>query len=61
MSNRFLDDFRRTIGDLVIDHHYRLFRDGAHRHGMEIHPESGGPHAVAIDAQQCLGFNDVPM
>jgi hypothetical protein len=60
-SNRFLNDFRRTFGDLAIDHHYRLFRDGAHRHGMLIHPESGGPHAVPIDAQQCLGFNDAPM
>ena len=61
MSNRFLNDFRRTMGDLAIDNHYRLFRDGAHRHGLLIHPESGGPHAVPIDAQQCLGFNDAPM
>lgn len=61
VSNRFLHDFRRTLGDLAIDHHYRLFRDGAHRHGLQIHPESGGPHAVPVDAQQCLGFNDVPM
>jgi hypothetical protein len=60
-SNRFLHDFRKTLGDLAIDNHYRLFRDGAHRHGLEIHPESGGPHAVPIDAQRCLGFNDVPM
>jgi len=60
-SNRFLYDFRRTIGDLAIDNHYRLFRDGAHKHGMLIHPESGGPHAVPIDAQQCLGYNDAPM
>jgi len=28
---------------------------------MLIHPESGGPHAVPIDAQQCLGFSDAPM
>lgn len=56
-----LHDFRRTLGDLAIDNHYRLFRDGAHRHGLQIHPESGGPHAVPVDAQQCLGFNDVPM
>ncbi|RMF98141.1 MAG: glycoside hydrolase, partial [Planctomycetota bacterium] len=28
---------------------------------MQIHPESGGPHAVPIDAQRCLGFNDIPM
>ncbi|HTL73193.1 MAG TPA: glycosyl hydrolase [bacterium] len=60
-SNRFLNDFRRTMGDLAIDNHYQLFKDGAHKHGLLIHPESGGPHAVPIDAQQCLGFNDVPM
>ena len=60
-SDRFLNDFRRTIGDLTIQNHYRLFREGAHRHGMEIHPESGGPHSVPIDAQRCLGFNDAPM
>ncbi len=60
-SNRFLHDFRRTIGDLAIANHYQLFRDLAHAHGLSIHPESGGPHAVPIDAQQCLGFNDAPM
>jgi len=60
-SNRFLHDFRRTMGDLVIANHYQLFRDGARRHGLLIHPESGGPHPVPIDAQQCLGFNDAPM
>ena len=60
-SDRFLQDFRRTMGDLAIDNHYRLFREGAHRHGLLIHPESGGPHAVPIDAQQCLGFDDAPM
>ena len=60
-SNRFLHDFRKTLGDLAIDNHYRLFRDGAHKHGLLIHPESGGPHAVPVDAQRCLGFNDMPM
>ena len=60
-SNRFLHDFRRTMGELAIANHYQLFRDGARRHGLLIHPESGGPHAVPIDAQQCLGFNDAPM
>ncbi|MCP5517169.1 MAG: discoidin domain-containing protein [Verrucomicrobiales bacterium] len=61
VSNRFLHDLRRTLGDLAIDHHYRLFKENAHRHGLLIHPESGGPHAVPIDAQECLGFNDAPM
>ncbi len=60
-SNRFLHDFRKTLGDLAIDNHYRPFRDRAHKHGLLIHPESGGPHAVPIDAQRCLGFDDAPM
>lgn len=60
-SNRFLHDFRRTMGDLAVDNHYKLFKEWSHRRGLLIHPESGGPHAVPIDAQQCLGFNDAPM
>ena len=61
VSNRFLYDLRKTLGDLAIDNHYRIFRDRAHKHGLQIHPESGGPHAVPIDAQRCLGMDDAPM
>ncbi|MBC8095510.1 MAG: glycoside hydrolase [Akkermansiaceae bacterium] len=60
-SNRFLHDFRKTLGDLAVDEHYVPFAEWAHRHGLQIHPESGGPHAVPIDAQRSLGQNDVPM
>jgi hypothetical protein len=60
-SDRFLADYRKTLGDLAIDHHFRLFRDQARQHGLGIHPESGGPHAVPIDAQRCLGWDDAPM
>jgi hypothetical protein len=60
-SDRFLSDYRKTLGDLAIDGHYRLFRDHAHKHGLLMHPESGGPHAVPIDAQRCLGMDDAPM
>ena len=60
-SDRFLFDYRQTLGDLAIDNHYRLFRDQAHKFGIGIHPESGGPHAVPIDAQRCLGWDDAPM
>ncbi len=61
VSNRFLHDLRKTMGDLAIDNHYRPFVDGARRHGLRIHPESGGPHAVPIDSLRCLGMNDAPM
>ncbi len=61
ISNRFLHDYRKTLGDLAIDNHYRIFRERAHARGLLYHPESGGPHAVPIDAQRCLGWNDAPM
>lgn len=60
-SNRFLHDYRKTLGDLAIDHHYKPFVERAGKHGLKIHPESGGPHASPIDAQRCLGMNQVPM
>ncbi len=60
-SDRFLFDYRQTLGDLAIDDHYRLFRVHAHARGLGIHPESGGPHDVTIDAQRCLGWDDAPM
>jgi len=60
-SNRFLHDFRKTLGDLAADQHYHPFQQRAARHGLGIHPESGGPHFTPIDAQRLLGRNDVPM
>lgn len=60
-TNRVLNDLRRTMGDLAIDNHYRPFKDYAHKKGLLIHPESGGPHAVPIDSLQCLGYDDAPM
>lgn len=60
-SNRFLHDFRKTLGDLVMDNHFKLFAAWAHDRNLSIHPESGGPHAVPIDSLRCLGANDVPM
>ena len=59
-SNRFLHDYRRTLGDLAADNHYRQFSALSASHGLEIHPESGGPHFTPIDALQCLAINNVP-
>jgi len=61
ISNRFLFDFRKTLGELAVDNHYALFKQWAARGGMQIHPESGGPHFTPIDAQRTLGINDIPM
>jgi hypothetical protein len=61
VSNRFLNDFRRTIGDLIADNHYRYFAEKAEQYGLGIHPESGGPHGAPIDSLQLLGISHIPM
>lgn len=61
ISNRFLHDFRRTVGDLVADEFYQTFSDIAHKSGINTHPESGGPHSAPIDAIRTMGINDIPM
>lgn len=60
-STRFLNDFRRTLADLIAGSKYATFAAYAHQRGLGIHPESGGPHAAPIDALECLGRNDIPM
>jgi len=61
ISNRFLYDFRRTIGDCIAENHYGRLREYAHGHGLALHARSGGPAPAPIDALQCLAPNDVPM
>jgi hypothetical protein len=60
-SERFLHDFRKTVAELVEKGYYEPFLQNAHRHGLLVRAESGGPHGVPIDAQHCLGMIDVPM
>jgi hypothetical protein len=60
-STRFLNDFRRTLADLMAGNKYVGFSEKAHALGLGIHPESGGPHAGPMDALRNLGISDVPM
>jgi len=59
VSNSFLADFRKTISDCIAENHYQVFADLAHKNNLDIHPESGGPHAGPFDAIKCLGRNDM--
>ncbi len=58
-SNRFLADFRRTLGDLFAEHVRRL-AELAHSRGLKLQSETGGPHAAPIDALQTMGLCDYP-
>ncbi|TSJ44383.1 hypothetical protein FO440_09445 [Mucilaginibacter corticis] len=44
ISERFLWDFRKTIGDLMADNYYGYFSELCHKHGMKFSVEPyGGP------------------
>jgi hypothetical protein len=61
VSNRFLWDYRRTLGDLFADHHYRRMHELAWKYGLGTHPECGGPDWPHIDALLNEGISEIPM
>jgi hypothetical protein len=61
LSNRFLEDFRLTVGDLAAEENYELLRNFAHSRGVALHMESAGPHQPPVDGLRTLGINDIPM
>jgi hypothetical protein len=61
VSNRFLADFRKTIGDCFADNHYGVLAKLAHKHNMIIHCEASGPHLGPFDGLKNLGRTDAPM
>jgi hypothetical protein len=62
-SARFMQDYRRTVADLVAANYYGRLRELTLQGGLcGTHPESGGPFFDHwIDALQCEGINDLPM
>jgi hypothetical protein len=58
-SNNFLNDLRRTAGDLVTDH-YDHFAERAKAYGIGIQCESGGPHGAPIDALETFRSSAIP-
>jgi len=61
ISNRFLEDYRLTIGDLAVEENYKVMSDLAHSEGISMHSESAGPHVSPLDGLRALGVNDIPM
>ncbi len=61
-TERFRYDFRKTLGELLVDAYYRTARATAHAAGLTIESEAGGPgppiHNVPVDALQALGAVD---
>nr|WP_319509540.1 glycosyl hydrolase [uncultured Draconibacterium sp.] len=60
-SERFLNDFKLTISDLISEHHYEHQRDVAHEHGLHSYAEAAGPHQFQADLLKCVSRCDVAM
>jgi hypothetical protein len=58
-SDRFLDDLRRTVGDLVTDH-YDHFAERAAQYGLGVQAESGGPHGAPMDGLETFRSSAFP-
>jgi hypothetical protein len=58
-SNRFLNDLRRTVGDLITDH-YDHFAERAAEYGLLMQCESGGPHGAPVDALETFRAAGIP-
>ena len=57
-SERFLWDFRRTIGDLIAENYYAHFRDLCHKNGMKFSVE---PYWGPFDNMQVGATGDIVM
>ena len=61
-SDRFLWDFRKTIGDLIANEHYEQLEETLHARAMGHYGESHeSGRAFVADGMEVKKFNEVPM
>ena len=61
-TDRFLWDFRRTIGQLIAENHYGEISDDLHEHGMSYYGEALEFHRPSLgDDMEMRSKTDVPM
>jgi hypothetical protein len=61
LTERFLWDYRRTVGDLLAANFYGKFRELFNKHGIRLEAEAPGIGMPALmDQIQCLGKTDIP-
>ena len=64
ITSRFLYDYRKTLGDLLVDAFYRAAAELSNEYGLLLCAEAGGPgaplHQVPVDALKAQGALDIP-
>lgn len=61
-SEKFLWDFRKTIGEMIVDHHYNVIGDELHKRGMKRYTESHENMRIYLaDGMDVKRQSDIPM
>lgn len=64
VTARFNHDYRKTLGDLLVDAFYRAATELSNEYGLQLCAEAGGPgpplHQVPVDALEAQGAIDIP-
>lgn len=60
-TERFLEDYDRTVGDLMIECYYGYLGELAAKYGLKTHSEAAGFQKPTVDALRALGCNDISM
>jgi hypothetical protein len=60
MQARFVADYRKTVGELLVERHFRVSREVLNRHGMKLCAEAGHGGYARVDPIWALGESDIP-
>jgi len=60
VQTRFIADYRKTVGELVVERHFRVSREVLNRHGMRLCAEAGHGGFPRVDPLWALGEADIP-
>jgi len=58
VTERFLWDFRKTVGDLIADNYYGYFSELCHKNGMKFSVE---PYGGPFESLKAGAYGDIPM
>jgi len=60
MQTRFVADYRKTVGELMTERHFRVSREILNRHGMRLCAEAGHGGYPRVDPIWAMGETDIP-
>ncbi len=62
-TERFLQDYRKTVGELFEENYYKHYSSLCHRYGLQLHAEPiyGGGGLPPIDVIKVVSYFDMPM